>query len=60
MKSCRMQPIKLGEKLCLCPLLLREFPPTPFAFCFLLTSVAFSQRKDSLQGHTFFFSHGEK
>lgn len=53
-KSCRAQPNPTEnweKKLCLCPLSLRSFF---FLLSIFLTSVAFSQGKDTLQGHFFF------
>ena len=56
MKSCRIRPspTENWEKSFVCVLSCSDIPPP--SFYFLLTSVAFSQRKDSLQGHFFFFS----
>lgn len=53
-----LAPQKIGRKSLLVSIL-ALFSPHPAPFYFLLTCVAFFLRKDSLQGHIYFF-HGEK
>lgn len=58
-KSCRIWPnlTENWEKSFAC---IFSCPSPLPSFYFLLAAVAFSQRKDSLQGRLFFFFHGEK